>query len=137
MNKEQKERHIFRCAMADIIIDSLRKRNMKYLEFKENTYENSNDMVHFTWNGTKCRLHEVAMPNLEDGTMECIVRANPTKKGVSTYRITINISDLRCKTMERIAYEVYDWLKNENDEDFEAVRKEYVANWFDSDYNYL
>lgn len=136
MKKEQKERHIFRCAMADIIIDSLRKRNMKYLDFKENTYENSNDMVHFKWHGKKCRLYEVAMPNLENGTMECIVRAKPTTE-YSTYRITINISELRCKTMERIAYEVYDWLKDAEDKDFEEVRKEYVANWFDSDYNYL
>jgi hypothetical protein len=41
-------------------------------------------------------------------------------------------ADFRFKTLDRIAYEVYDYCKGENDDDYETAIKEYIADGMDN-----
>lgn len=128
MKKAQKENLVFRYAMLSIIADCVRKNGRRiYLD----GYERESDRVSFTNEGHYCTLYGVDAPKEDDGLLPLTVRTNLQKKK-ELWLVTLSIASFRCSTLERIAYEVYDYTKRENDEDWEVYCKEVVANWYDS-----
>jgi hypothetical protein len=137
MNKKQKENICFRSAMCDIIAHSILKRNVKRLYFDRRTYAYEKDMVHFTWGGERCVLYAIEKPDFEKGVIPMLVKAKNRRKNPELWGVEIPIDELQCKTLERIAYETYDWCKEAEDEDFDDVKKEKVADWLDTNYENL
>ena len=103
-------------------------------------YENDADRVHFTYDGKRCMLQGVWLPNLDAD--------KPSKLSLSVFvfervgrdawswnqlrDVTIDLRDMRFKTLDRIAYEVYDYCKGEDDPDYEEARRDCIAGWMDN-----
>ena len=51
---------------------------------------------------------------------------------MKTHELPVDIHDFRFKTLDRIAYEVYDYCKGENDDDYEMERMAFIAGWMDN-----
>ena len=89
-------------------------------------------MVRFSSHGHKCTLLAVKCPNPELSVLELTVltELNGKKERVE---VPLFMSDLHINTVIRIANEVYDllWIPEEDD-DWDIVYKEYVANFLDT-----
>jgi hypothetical protein len=93
-------------------------------------YAYDSDRVRFTYGGKKCLLYGIGGINTETG--EFTVQVIATNDGVrDVWELPVNVKDFRFKTLDRIAYEVYDYCKGENDDDYEEARKEYIADGMD------
>jgi len=115
---------ITRFAYLELIDDTLKLLSVNRLEM--DGYDRDNDRVHFTYGGKKCLLYGVGNINMDTGDFNIQVIA--TNDGVrDIWELPVNVKDFRFKTLDRIAYEVYDYYKNENSVDYEEARKEYIA----------
>ena len=133
MKKAQKENHIVRVANLDIITECLWRNNGR---IDLDGYENDSQRVHFTNCGHKCVLYGVVKTQWEEGTMTLLVRT--THEGVDDiFEVTLGIDGFRIDTLKRIAYEVYDYIKDAEDEDFDFVYKDVVGGWLDTLYKKL
>ena len=93
-------------------------------------YADDSDRVQFTYGGKKCLLYGIGGINTETGDFTIQVIA--TNDGVrDIWELPVNVKDFRFNTLDRIAYEVYDYCKGENDDEYENVIKEYIANGMD------
>jgi hypothetical protein len=55
-----------------------------------------------------------------------------TNNGIrDIWKLWVNVKDFRFKTLDRIAYEVYDNCKDYDDIDYEDAIKEYIAGGMD------
>ena len=120
--------NITRFAYLDLIEDSLRRLSVNHLEL--GGYDKDSDRVRFTYGGKKCLLYGIKDINLETGkfTIE-VIATNKGLRGV--WELPVDIHDFRFKTLDRIAYEVYDYYKDEDSVDYEEARKEYIADGMD------
>ena len=119
---------IARFAYLELIDDSLRLLPVSRLEM--GGYENDNDRVRFTYGGKRCLLYGIGGINMETGDFNIQVIA--TNDGVrDIWELPVNVKDFRFKTLDRIAYEVYDFCKGEGYADYEKVRKDYIAGEMD------
>ena len=115
---------ITRFAYLELIDDILKLLSVNRLEM--DGYDRDNDRVHFTYGGKRCLLYGVGNINMDTGDFNIQVIA--TNDGVrDIWELPVNVKDFRFKTLDRIAYEVYDYYKNENSVDYEEARKEYIA----------
>lgn len=115
---------IARFAYLEIIDDTLKLLSVNRMEM--GGYENDNDRVRFTYGGKKCLLYGIGNINTDSGDFTIQVIA--TNNGVrDIWELSVNVKDFRFKTLDRIAYEVYDYCKGEDDPDYEEARKEYIA----------
>ena len=115
---------ITRFAYLELIDDTLKLLSVNRLEM--DGYDRDNDRVHFTYGGKRCLLYGVGNINMDTGDFNIQVIA--TNDGVrDIWELPVNVKDFRFKTLDRIAYEVYDYYKNENSVDYEEARKEYIA----------
>ena len=120
--------NITRFAYLELIDDSLKLLSVNHLEMDGYAYDS--DRVHFTYGGKKCLLYGIGGINTETGDFTIQVIA--TNDGVrDAWELPVNVKDFRFKTLDRIAYEVYDYCKGENDDEYEDVIKEYIANGMD------
>lgn len=120
---------IVKHAYLELIVEALADRSVAH--FTLDGYENDNDRVHFTYGGKKCILYGVHYTNPEDGILKLDVLA--TNDGVrDIWELPIDIRDMRFQTLDRIAYEIYDFCKDADWEDYEDVRKEYIAQGMDA-----
>lgn len=120
-------------AYIELIVDSIAKiTKATYLSL--DGYENDNDRVKFIYGGKKCVLHGVWKPNLDafvPDTLPLTVFA--TNDGVTDrWDIVIPVKDFRFKTLDRIAYEVYDYCKDAEDPDYEEAIQDYIAGGMDN-----
>lgn len=119
---------ITRFAYLELIDDTLKLLSVNRLEM--DGYENDNDRVHFTYGGKKCLLYGIKDINMETGDFN--IQAIATNNGVrDIWELPVNVKDFRFKTLDRIAYEVYDYYKDEDSVDYEEARKEYIADGMD------
>ena len=119
---------IAKYAYLELIDDSLKRLSVNCLEMTGYAYDS--DRVHFTYGGKKCLLYGIGNINAETG--EFTIQVIATNDGVrDIWELPVNIKDFRFKTVDRIAYEVYDYCKGENDDDYEDARKEYIAGEMD------
>ena len=119
---------IARFAYLEIIDDTLKLLSVNRMEM--GGYENDNDRVRFTYGGKKCLLYGIGNINTDSGDFTIQVIA--TNNGVrDIWELSVNVKDFRFKTLDRIAYEVYDYCKGEDDPDYEEARKEYIADGMD------
>lgn len=115
---------ITRFAYLELIDDTLKLLSVNRLEMDGYAYDS--DRVHFTYGGKRCLLYGIGGINMETGDFNIQVIA--TNDGVrDIWELPVNVKDFRFKTLDRIAYEVYDFYKNENSVDYEEARKEYIA----------
>ena len=116
-------------AYLELIDDSLKLLSVNRLEMDGYAYDS--DRVRFTYGGKKCLLYGVGGINTETG--EFTVQVIATNDGVrDVWELPVNVKDFRFTTLDRIAYEVYDFCKGENDDEYEDVIKEYIANEMDN-----
>ena len=119
---------ITRFAYLGLIDDTLKLLSVNRLEMDGYAYDS--DRVRFTYGGKKCLLYGIGNINTETGDFTIQVIA--TNDGVrDIWELPVNVKDFRFKTLDRIAYEVYDFCKGEEDDDYEDVRKEYIADGMD------
>lgn len=127
---------IIKLAYLDLIDNSIRKitkfNGLSHIDL--DGYENDNDRVKFTYGGKKCTLFGVWLPYIKgDKPNSLPVTVFARHNNASTlWDITIDARDLRIKTLDRIAYEVYDYCKGEDDEDYEIAIKDSIAGWMDN-----
>lgn len=121
--------NITRFAYLDLIEDSLKRLSVNHLEM--GGYDIDSDRVRFTYGGKKCLLYGIKDINLETGKFTIEVIA--TNKGLrDVWELPVDIHDFRFKTLDRIAYEVYDFCKGEEDDEYEDVIKDCIAGWMDN-----
>lgn len=129
-------------AYLDLIIDSIKKQGSHYYIVYLQGYSYESDMVHFTYGGKRCVLYGVAIDedSIDTGDFYILVKAKNgkpedsirnTKAGQVLWEVPVNVKDFRFKTLDRIAYEVYDYCKSEDDDEYEEARNEYIANGMD------
>ena len=122
---------IARFAYLNVIYDSIKKLGEKYYIVHLDGYAYDNDRVRFTYGGKKCYLYAVGLPDLDTG--EFTVQVIATNDGIrDIWELPVNVKDFRFKTLDRIAYEVYDFCKGEEDDEYEDVIKEYIAGGMDN-----
>ena len=117
--------YLTRRAYYDLIHDSIAKVT-KSGGITLDGYENDNQRVKFTYGGRRCTLFGVSKVNLEKGMLTLTV----LNKG-DLWDLPVALNDLRFKTLDLIAYEVYDYCKGENDRDYEEEIKDTIAGWMD------
>jgi hypothetical protein len=123
-------------AYLELIADSIRKitryNGLSHIEM--GGYDRDEDRVQFRYGGKRCILYGAWIPAIDDPanpgtiTLQVKARVNGT---TDVYDLPIDIRDFRFKTLDRIAYEVYDYCKGENDDDYETAIKEYIADGMD------
>lgn len=119
---------ITRFAYLELIDDSLKLLSVNRLEM--DGYADDSDRVEFTYGGKKCLLYGIGGINTETG--EFTVQVIATNDGIrDIWELPVNVKDFRFNTLDRIAYEVYDFCKGENDDEYEDVIEEYIANGMD------
>ena len=122
-------------AYLELIADSLTKLSVNRLEM--GGYENDADRVHFKYGGTRCTLYGVLCPDTHrvdrHDVLTLIVKARRPffSSKPELYELPVDVRDFRFKTLDRIAYEVYDYCKGEDDDEYEEARTEYIANGMD------
>ena len=119
---------ITRFAYLELIDDTLKLLSVNRLEMDGYAYDS--DRVRFTYGGKKCLLYGIGNINTETGDFNIQVIA--TNDGVrDIWELPVNVKDFRFKTLDRITYEVYDFCRREEDDDYEDARKEYIADGMD------
>jgi hypothetical protein len=119
---------ITRFAYLELIDDTLKLLSVNRLEMDGYAYDS--DRVRFTYGGKKCLLYGIGNINTETGDFTIQVIA--TNNGIrDIWELPVNVKDFQFKTLDRIAYEVYDFCRREEDDDYEDVRKEYIADGMD------
>ena len=120
--------NITRFAYLELIDDTLKLLSVNRMEMTGYAYDS--DRVHFTYGGKKCLLCGIGNINTETG--DFTVQVIATNNGVrDIWELPVNVKDFRFKTLDRIAYEIYDCCKGENDDDYEYVIKDYIADGMD------
>lgn len=90
------------------------------------------DMLHFTSKGHKCILKGVGSPDLIAGTLPLTVYTE-FEGEMRNVDVTLNISDIHIKTLEKIACEVYDTLWDpEQDDDWDIYAGKLIADFLDT-----
>ena len=124
---------IVKHAYLELIADSIAKiTKATYLSL--DGYENDNDRVKFIYGRKKCVLHGVWKPSLDAFVSDTLpLTVFTTNDGVTDrWDIVIPVKDFRFKTLDRIAYEVYDYCKAAEDPDYEEAIKDYIAGGMDN-----
>ena len=117
---------IVKHAYLELIADSIKKiTKSTFLEL--DGYESDTQRVTFTYGGKKCRLYGVYLPTIETPLLSLCLMV-----GKERYDVPIHLTDFRFTTLDRIAYEIYDYCKGADDDDYEDVRKEYIAQGMDA-----
>lgn len=129
----KKGNRIIKYAFLTAIKTLLEKNHLKRLEFDDNAFAYESDRIKFTSGGHKCRLFAIGMPDTDNALLPMTVRTDWEGEKNVDVDVTLHLSGIHIKTVERICYEVYDWLRGENDDDWHEFRKELVAGWLDTD----
>ena len=118
-----------RGAYLEIIYNALQKAKLQRVEFEPKAYDREGDRVHFTYDGERVTLLEVSTPFYDSGELPMVVERKRDKVEVG---LIAPVMFLQIKTLQRIAYEVYDWVRGEDWEDWDFVEKDMIANFLDS-----
>ena len=120
-----------RAAYLEIITNAMRKANVQSVWFDPDTYEREGDRVQFTFDNERVVLTSVGIPFLD--TLELPLEVE-RKRDKCEVGIVAFVGWFQVKTLARIAYELYDWVRKEDWEDWDIVEKEMVGNFLDSAY---
>lgn len=124
-------------AYLDLIDTSIRKIMFSGLSHIElDGYEDDSQRVQFKYGGKRCTLYGVWLPSIDDpskpDSITLQVKTATDKGTTNMYDLPIDARDFRFKTLDRIAYEVYDYCKGEDDDDYEDAIRECIAGWMDN-----
>lgn len=125
-------KHAYLELIADSIAKITRYSGLSHIEMKG--YENDNDRVHFQYGGKRCTLYGVFTPNLDASTPDSItLQVKAWHDNVyALWDLPIDARSFRFKTLDRIANEIYEYCKGENDLDYEEAIKDYIAKGMDN-----
>ena len=128
----KKGNRVIKFAFLYSICDVLKNNGIRFLIFEDHAFDKESDRVKFTYDKRKCILVGVGTPDLENATILLRVRTEWEGEPNTEVDVTVALENLHINTVERIAYEVYDWLRKEDDEDWDVYRDNLVASWLDS-----
>lgn len=134
MNKKQelKGNRIVKMALLNLIGDAMKKHDV-YAVWMDEGYESNEDMIHFTFEGHKCTLVGIRNVNQKYSTIDLEIISDYEGEKNQRLILPVHITLLNVNTVEKIAEEAYNLLWNpEEDDEYEDVRKNYVANWLDT-----
>ena len=128
MKASRKEIFDYKNALAYCIEKTFDDKGIGEIIFNPSDYSSRKDMVHFTFDGHKCTLLGVFAVSVNDGILGCVL--DTEDEGV--VNLNLNYQYFNEKTLDRIANEVYDYVRPIEWADWESARKCWVANWLDS-----
>lgn len=135
-NYQHKEgNRIVKCALLNLIADIMKSNATASFTWLDEGHENDNQRIHFFSDGIRCILDGVGCPvTLGNGLLDGIIRLKYTMlHNKKTYESLFSLSDIRINTLEKIACEVYNTLRNpEKDDEYDIVRDEYVSGFLDT-----
>lgn len=120
-------KYAFLCAILNI----LEAHKLNRIEFEDNAFDQESDRLTFTSEGHKCRLVAIGKPDMEYCDLPLTVRTM-WEGEYQDVDVTLNLSKIHIKTVENMCCEVYDWLRDENDDDWHDFRKQLVAGYLDT-----
>ena len=130
-NQTKKGNRIVKMAYLYSINESMKRLGVNVLRMTG--YVHDADRVHFTNAKRRCILYGVKWADendLNDGIINLIVMTKTP--AFLLWDVRLNIDKFRVKTLERIAYEVYDYCKGEDWDDWEDYQRELIAGWLDT-----
>ena len=129
--------NIAKHAYLELIADSIRKitrySGLSHIEMRG--YDRDEDRVHFQYGGKRCILYGAWTPAIDDPlkpdtiTLQVKACVNGT---TDVYDLPIDARDFRFKTLDRIAYEIYDYCKGVDDDEYEQAIQTYIAGSLDN-----
>lgn len=122
----RKGNRIIKFAYVEAIGEWLENAKLHTLYINEG-FENDKQMIHFTYNGTKLKVLAVKLPSELNDKLNLIVE----HKGLS-FNIWIPISKIKIQTLRRIANEVYDWLRDAEDEEWDEYEGKLISENLDT-----
>lgn len=132
---EKKGNRVVKTALLSIIQDIMFKNATANFCWLDEGYESDEDMIRFTSGGHKCLLLGVGCPDETLSTLPLTVMTDWEGEPNQTVDVTLNLSEIRINTLERIACEVYNTLWDpEEDEEWDFIREDVVAAWLDTDF---
>ena len=135
MTKYQRQQgnRIIKVALLNLIADIMKSNATASFTWLDEGYENDNQRIHFTSDGHKCMLEGVGCPNVEKGIIPLKVRTEWEGEKDVLVDVDLEMQFLHINTLEKIACEVYDTLRNpEKDDEYDIVRNDYVSNFLDT-----
>lgn len=118
-------------ALLEIIYDTIKGTRLSRIELEG--YERDKDRVKFVYEGRKCSLYGAYLPNPENDMIVLQVFARKERgDAIRLWDIPIIVRDMKFKTLDRIACELYDYCKGEADKEYEDIRKERIAGYMDN-----
>ena len=130
----KKGNRIVKYALLELIADIMKAGAVASFTWLDEGYENDNQRIHFTSDGHKCMLVGVGCPDVVNGIIPLKVRTEWEGEKDVLVDVNLEMQFLHINTLEKIACEVYDTLRLEDEDEYENVRREYVANWLDTDF---
>lgn len=130
----KKGNRIVKYALLNLIADIMKSNATASFTWLDEGYENDNQRIHFTYGGIRCILDGVGCPvTLDDGLPDGTIKLKYTMlHNEKTYESLFSLSDIHINTLEKIACEVYDTLRREDDDEYDQVRNDYVSNFLDT-----
>ena len=126
--QHKKGNRIIKIALLNLIADIMKSNATASFTWLDEGYENDKQRIHFTYCGIEQMVVGMWCPDVENGLITL-----KTKNGLGQVAITANIKDIRIQTLEKIACEVYDTLRDpEKDDEYDIVRDDYVSNFLDT-----
>ena len=126
----KKGNRIVKYALLTLIADIMKSNATAHFVWLDEGYENDNQRIHFSSDGTKYMLEGVGCPDLEDGSIVLKITSTTTKQ---SDKVLFFLPKLHINTLEKIACEVYDTLRDpEKDDEYDIVRDDYVSGYLDT-----
>lgn len=130
--QRKKGNRIVKFALLTLIADIMTQTKTQFVWLDEG-YENDNQRIHFSSGGHKCMLEGVGRPNPELGVIDLTVRTDFEGEKDQRVDVPLFLSDIHINTVEKIACEVYDMLRDpEKDDEYDMVRDYYVSGYLDT-----
>ena len=131
--RRKKGNFIVKCALLSIIQDIMISSGVAKFVWLDEGFENDNQRIHFSSAGHKCMLVGVGAPMMSDTVLPLKVVTDWEGQPDQNVDVNLNISDIHIKTLEKIACEVYNTLRDpEVDDEWCLHRKEVVAGFLDT-----
>lgn len=129
----KKGNRIVKYALLNLIADIMKSNATASFTWLDEGYENDNQRIHFSSDGHKCMLVGVGCPDVEKGIIPLKVRTEwEGEKGVLV-DVNLEMQFLHIKTLEKIACEVYDTLRDpEKDDEYDIVKGDYIETFLDT-----
>lgn len=128
----KKGNRIVKYALLTLIADTMKSNATASFTWLDEGYENDNQRIHFNSDGHKCMLEGVGCPDIEKGIIPLKVRTEWEGEKDALVDVNLEMQFLHINTLEKIACEVYDTLRDpEEDDEYDIVKDYYIGSFLD------